>query len=174
MQAVIPPVITGETTTQTIAKKEDVIKDEPKKIYKDIEIISVAREGDFIPILYGGNHRFDGKLFWKGTYNKVDNVIDFAAWFCKGEVSGLLRLWLNNKLVFKNDEITSEISLLKYCSGIKFLVGSKTQEAPNLITEFEQPDNVPGMRDLCFVLVREFKLFMFRNKIPKLEGLIAK
>lgn len=135
--------------------------------------------GDSIPMLYGSG-RIAGNIIWalpikevlttsqgnsgggKGggaqKTSKGDASYSYYATLaiaiCEGEVDELVRIWADAKVINPADYT------------IRFYKGTETQSPDSLIESYEGMGSTPAYRGLCYVVVEDFPLGDFGNRIP--------
>lgn len=146
--------------------------------FLDVAVQSSAY-GSMIPIVYGQN-RIGGNIIWsrpiletatttstssgggKGggsgkitqTQTNYSYSVTLAIAICEGEVDEIVRVWADSKVVNLNDGI------------FRLYKGSETQTPDSLIESIEGAGNTPAYRGLCYVVIEDFPLAAFGNRIP--------
>lgn len=163
----------GKTTT---------VKTEGSRI--DELSVSTSVEGSAIQRLYG-RMRLDGQIIWATQFKETANTtvavtrtggkgggsktrtenttysytISLAIAFCEGNAKATLnRVWADGK----------ELDMSKY--NFRFYPGSSTQTADPKIQAVEGAANVPAYRGLCYIVLDDFPLDEFGNRIPALSA----
>ena len=141
---------------------------------KDLAIQSSAY-GNIIPKLYG-TARIAGNIIWarpikevrtrttqqagkggggasssKTTYSYYSTM---AIAICEGEVDSIERVWADSKLL--------DLGLGTY----RFYTGDETQEPDSLIESYEGVGSTPAYRGLAYVVIEDFPLADYGNRIP--------
>lgn len=139
--------------------------------------VQASTYGTMIPITYG-TVRITGNVIW--STDKLETVtteesggkggggpevesttysyrISCAIALCEGEISGLIRIWANGKLIFDGDN-----------AGPSFTVynGTETQTPSPLMEGYLGAGNVPAYRGLSYIEFADFQLAEFGNQIP--------
>ncbi|PIR33973.1 MAG: hypothetical protein COV36_01780 [Alphaproteobacteria bacterium CG11_big_fil_rev_8_21_14_0_20_44_7] len=138
--------------------------------------VQTSTYGRMIPIIFG-NVRIAGNVIWsrpisetvvnstassggKGggkvsqqstTYNYS---VSLAIAICEGEIDDIVRVWADSKII--------DASLGNY----RIYKGSETQLPDSYIESFEGVDNTPAYRGLAYVVIEDFPLADFGNRIP--------
>lgn len=125
--------------------------------------------GKPIPIIYGRD-RISGNIIWSKPLEEVENeesgkggptsttynyFATFALGLCEGEIVGVRRIWINNKLVYKyTSDATVEELLASNAKidGITVYTGSETQDPDPLIQAHKGADNTPAFRGLAYLV----------------------
>jgi hypothetical protein len=132
----------------------------------------------------GGLFGIGGQKVTTYTYS-----VDVAIGLCEGEITGIRRIWADSDLIFDNsDPETMEERFARY-EGIEFddlsgyidelnamsaqvlgkmevYLGTETQLPDPTIESYEGAGNVPGFRGLAYIVLREFALEKYGNRIP--------
>lgn len=129
----------------------------------------------------------------KVTTITYDYYATMAFWFGEGPATKLVRLWLDDLLVFDGADLTQEPEAVNYppmlfrgqLRGVvtqnfskqqenripyRFYLGSETQEPDPTITSIEGQYDTPAYRGLCYIVFDRLKLEQFGNKIPKVRA----
>lgn len=158
---------------------------------------TMSQYGKFIPIVFGSD-KLDGNVFWSTPIEEhvVGDVaageavfyrtISFAFGICEGEINGLLRLWMGDRLIWDRTanvddngivqpnadgfllgatvDLTEEDSPLRgigdidRATKISVFSGSETQLPEGVMVEEEGYENVPAYRGLAYILFENFVL----------------
>lgn len=148
-----------------------------------------------IPIVIGA-HRVPGNIIWadeireekvtdvqttggKGGGAKTETTtvtfryyVHLAAAFCEGPVTGLVRLWADGKIIFDaggNGRPAQSLDGL----NMRVYNGEETQLPDALIESFVGENNTPAYRGLCYIVLEDFPLANFGNRIPALTAEIV-
>jgi hypothetical protein len=141
---------------------------------KDLSIIT-STYGNMIPIVYGAA-RIAGNIIWaqpikesphvhtqsmggkggKVTHSRTEYSysVSLAISICEGEISQVLRIWANNKL----------LDMSKY--NIRIYKGEESQAPDSLIQSIEGAGKTPAYRGQAYVVFEDLKLAEFGNHIP--------
>jgi hypothetical protein len=135
--------------------------------------------GDMLPILYGTT-RIAGNIIWsmpiKETENTVTNTagggkgggggkvsqnstyfsysITLAIAVCEGPIDDILRVWADAKVINPNDGV------------FRLYKGTETQTPDTLIESIKGVGNVPAYRGIAYVVIEDFPLADYGNRIP--------
>lgn len=91
----------------------------------------------------------------KATTNTSYNYyITMAVAICEGEVTELVRMWADTKIINQADY------------NIRFYSGSETQLPDSLIESFEGVGKTPAYRGLAYVVLEDFPIADYGNRIP--------
>ena len=137
--------------------------------------------GGVIPKIYG-NMRISGNIIWatdirevthesksvlEGSSNVVTTRTDvtyeyyvtMAIAICEGEITELTRVWAGDRLL--------DINTLGSKDG-KFNIhlGSPEQMPDEIMLRYKEPGSCPAYRDLCYIVIEDFALGAFDNRIP--------
>lgn len=127
--------------------------------------------GKPIPIIYGRD-RIAGNIIWSKPLEEVKNeesagkgggptsttynyFASFALGLCEGEITGVRRIWIANKLVYKyTDDATIEEILASnsQIDGITVYTGSESQDPDPLIQAHKGAANTPAFRGLAYLV----------------------
>lgn len=127
---------------------------------------------------------------------------NFAMGMCEGPVDDVLRVWADNNLIFnklnsEDEDVvgpgfsteeeddtgkdTQRSKGAKKGSGgeggsftFRFYKGTETQKPDPFMESLEGNNNVPGYRDLCYLMFEELALADFGNRIPTITAEISK
>jgi hypothetical protein len=95
----------------------------------------------------------------------------FAVAVCEGPISGILRIWAENKLIYDRrpgKPVTTAPGL-----NIRVYLGTETQEADPRIVAIDGAANTPAYRGTAYVVFYSMPLTEYGNKIPDLEFEVA-
>lgn len=152
---------------------------------------STSQYGLFIPIVFGSD-KLNGNCFWASPIEEhvvgdtFYRTLNFALGICEGEINGVLRMWMGDKLILDNranvDEdgimqpntdgfimgatvdLTEEDSPLRNLGSaeratkISVFAGTETQLPEGIMVAEEGYENVPGYRGLAFIMFENFVL----------------
>lgn len=144
---------------------------------EDLAVQSSAY-GRMIPLIYG-NARIAGNIIWslpikevavtesisaggKGgggvsaTETSYQYSITMAIAICEGVIDDALRVWADAK----------EVNLAANASSYRLYKGSETQNPDPTIESFEGVDKTPAYRGIAYIVVEDFPLAVFGNRIP--------
>jgi hypothetical protein len=142
----------------------------------DLKVTSSAF-GQGIPLVYGPENRMAGNIIWssglietkskrsaKGgpTITEYSYSVSLALAICEGEISGITRVWANNKLIFDN-------GISSLFESIAVYPGSGTQNPDPTIESYEGVGNVPGYRHTAYIVIRNLQLADFGNSVPNFQ-----
>jgi hypothetical protein len=135
--------------------------------------------GDTLPILYGTS-RMAGNIIWslpiKETATTVTNSggggkgggggkvsqssttftysITLAIAICEGPIDDVLRVWADAKVINPNDGV------------YRLYKGTEDQLPDSLIESIEGVGKVPAYRGIAYVVIEDFPLYEYGNRIP--------
>lgn len=135
-----------------------------------------------------GRNRLAGNIFWSTRFLETKSVtvqstgggkgggggtettttnysysVSLAVAFCEGsERVQLGRVWVDGSLL--------DLSQVTW----RFYRGTETQTADSLMVSVEGSGNVPGYRGLCYLVLENFQLEKYGNRIPQLTAEIIK
>ena len=157
--------------------------------------ITVSTYGASIPIGYG-TMKFSGNIIWQEgrtdeTVVKVEETSgkggqtqqhtqttyqyfnSFAVGFAEGPANTLMRLWIDEKLVY--DAIDSSlVTQLKNALTFRFYTGSEIQTPDSLISSVEGVNDTPAFRGLCYIVFERLALVDFANRdLPQVKAEIT-
>lgn len=150
-------------------------------------VVQTSTYGKMIPIIYG-TVRIAGNIIWalpirevattstssssagggKGggkvtqTSTNYSYYVTLAIAICEGEVSNLQRIWADAK----------QLDLSQYT--VRFYTGSDVQLPDPFIQSCEGVDNTPAYRGLSYVVIEDFPLADFGNRIPNFTFEVTK
>lgn len=136
---------------------------------------------------------FLGIGYTKVTTVTYDYYATMAFWFGEGPATKLVRLWLDDLLVFDGADLTQEPEAVNYppllfrglLRGIiaqeftkqqenripyRFYLGTENQEPDPTIAAIEGINDTPAYRGLCYIMFDRLKLEQFGNKVPKVRA----
>lgn len=130
----------------------------------------------------------------KVTTITYDYYATMAFWFGEGPATKLVRLWLDDLLVFDGADLASQTETIATYPPVlfrsllrnivtqnfskqqesripyRFYLGSETQEPDPTIAAIEGANDTPAYRGLCYLVFDRLKLEQFGNKIPKIKA----
>jgi hypothetical protein len=173
-------------------KPTDDVRDFPTTTPSDQGLsFTTSAYGVPLPIVFGSD-KLTGNVFWATPVRKnllpggseYYSSLSFAFGICEGEINGVLRMWLGDKLIFdmsssvdgsgvmqpnadgfligRTVDLTDEASPLRNLSAtarqtkISVFTGSETQLPEGVMLDTEGADNVPGYRGVAYVLFENF------------------
>lgn len=179
----------GETEEPTYALDE---RDYPTYTPTDSGIsFTTSSYGAPLPIVFGSD-KLTGNIFWASPVRshlinddtEIYHTLDFALGLCEGEINGVLRMWLGDKLILDRTANTDEngiaqpnstgwiagasIDLTDSDSPLKSLadaerltkldvyVGSELQLPDQTMVAAEGYDYTPAYRGTAYILFRNF------------------
>lgn len=125
-------------------------------------------EGEFIPNVYG-KVRLAGSIIWMSDVSEYLTVekkrskssetsrtdytytVSLAIGLCEGPISSVGRIWADGVLIDKHN--------------VRVYHGTEDQE-PDFLLEAWYDDHAPAYRGLAYVMIQEFDITKFNNKIP--------
>ena len=144
-----------------------------------------------LPIVFGAD-RLTGNVFWASSVRTVlfnndtsyYNTVDFAIGFCEGEINGILRMWLGEKLILDRTakvdglgiaqpgqsgviagasiDLTDSDGPLRNLNAtsrqtkVTVYVGSETQLPDPRHVAYEGYENSPAYRGLAYIMFENF------------------
>lgn len=136
--------------------------------------IQTSTYGEMIPIIYGIS-RAAGNIIWSRPIEESITVsnqgggkgggstvatetysysVSLAIAICEGEIDDIVRVWADAEMI---DPSLGEYRLYK---------GTETQEPDPFIESFEGIDKTPAYRGLAYVVIEDFPLADYGNRIP--------
>jgi hypothetical protein len=142
--------------------------------------VSVSTYGVMVPVVYA-TMRVAGQVIWSTDIQEHKKEIDMGSkggteqvmyWYdiscavglCEGPMAGVLRIWADSKLVY--DARPDATKAQKYDQPIRIYLGDEEQEADALIEGAIGAGTVPAHRGLCYVVLEDFPLADFGNRLP--------
>lgn len=158
--------------------------------------------GSTLPIVFGAD-RLTGNVFWASSVRTIlfnsdteyYNTVDFAIGFCEGEINGILRMWLGDKLILDRTantdvngvaqpgqsgviagasiDLTDPSSPLRNMNAasrqtrITVYVGSENQLPDPRMAEYEGYENTPAYRGTAYILFENF--IVSETNIPSIH-----
>lgn len=98
--------------------------------------------------------------------------VNCAIGVCDGPIAGICRIWANGRLIFNAaDSVDAATALASqsFADSIRIYLGDESQIADPLIEAAEGAGNVPGYRGLAYVVLEDFQLAEFGNRMPLFE-----
>ncbi|MDP1724833.1 MAG: phage tail protein [Alphaproteobacteria bacterium] len=93
---------------------------------------------------------------------------NLALGLCAGPIEGVLRIWANDVLIY--DRSVHNAGPIKlYPPPIRLYDGSENQIPDPLIQSIEGVNNVPAFKNLAYLVLENFPLHDFKNKIPHFQ-----
>lgn len=141
--------------------------------------------GQPIPIAYG-TFRMAGNVIWMGTPIEQSSSsgkggpstttysarLSFAVGLCEGPIVGVRRIWANAQLIYDlsaGATVANVMGSAVAAEGIRIYLGTNTQ-GPDPTMESELgAGNVPGYRNLAYVVFTDFDLSSYGNALPALS-----
>ncbi len=139
--------------------------------------VQTSTYGRMIPIVYG-NVRIAGNVIWSQPIKEVANSTStgggkggagakqttttfsyfatLAIALCEGEIDDVIRVWADSKLIDPSE----------FSGSYKLYKGDETQLPDPTIESFEGLGNVPAYRGMAYVVIEDFPLADFGNRIP--------
>lgn len=196
LQQTVKTVRQGQRSTTTkLTKINDVVAEPPTSTRATAPggsaSFAEAGYGGAIPIVFGSD-KIAGNIIWASTVtthtvlvndqNISFSSVNFALGLCEGEIQGILRIWMGDRLIFDNKmsttgntpdtrngavdstvvDITEPGSPLTGLPNsdrqtrITVYNGSETQTPPKLMTDADGYSNTPGYRGLAYILFENF------------------
>ena len=135
--------------------------------------VQTSNHGDMIPLIYG-TMRVAGNIIWslpiqevahaqtsggKGGRPKVirknyNYFVTMAIGLCEGEIDEVLRVWANGSLVQLDN------------NTYRIYKGTNEQMPDSLIEAVEGVGSTPAFRGLAYVVIENFPLADFANRVP--------
>lgn len=157
--------------------------------------VSGSTYGQMRPMLFG-TYRMSGEIIWAadlkeykkktssgkgggggGSYTTYTYTASFALAMCEGEIDGVRKIWLDNKLVYTAASGASAAQLQisgKIAKGIKIYTGDETQTADPTMESYLGAGNVPGYRGTAYMVFTELKVTPYGNRIPQITVEVVK
>lgn len=158
--------------------------------------VTTSTYGTHLPKVFGA-YRIAGNIIWalpldetrheetqesgKGGGGSSSTTIWYtytATWavsFCEGPITGIRKIWADNKLIYDVGSGASLGSMQSSSSLNNYMtlyLGDDKQE-PNWRMQADKPDT-PGYRNTCYVLFNDFPLEKHGNKIPDITAEIVR
>ena len=152
-------------------------KPQQKNNVDDNLAILKSEYGVAIPRVYG-RARVTGNVFWGREIDRREwgenTVYDgtFAVLLGEGEIEQIGRIWLNNELWYhpnSTDPAVVQKSIDRFTQRATGYLGTSTQLPDPTIESIEGVGNVPGFRNLSYLVFRDLGLEKYGLTIPKVE-----
>lgn len=88
--------------------------------------------------------------------------LDFAVAICAGPISGLRRIWVNNKIIY---DIAGDVVAEPWLKFNLYL-GTETQTPDPKMQSILGAGNVPAYRGLAYIVFKQFSLKEYGNRAP--------
>lgn len=161
--------------------------------------VQTSRYGSAIPISFG-RARMAGNVIWSSEIIETANstsetsgsflgfggftvttttyryTVHLAIRMCEGPIAGVRRIWADGKLIYEradDAEIGTVFATRQRAYAMRIYTGTSTQAPDALIESYEGAGNVPGYRNLAYVVMEDFDLSEFRDQIPNFEFEVA-
>jgi hypothetical protein len=152
-----------------------------------LQITSSAYGGPLAKV-YGG-FRVAGNIIWASPIREVARTeqqgkgggpeittyryyVDMAIGICEGPITGIRRIWANQKLIYDtgSDDIGSiYASYITGAEGLTFYPGDEDQLPDPTIEAALGIGNTPAFRGLSYVVFENFDLSEYANQTPNLN-----
>lgn len=152
--------------------------------------VQTSTYGAAIPLVFG-TARVAGNIIWSsgireqsntqrvrvgkgGRRQSVTTYSYFASWasaLCAGPMAGVLRLWMDDKLVF--DATGASLQLQVPGLRWRFHPGDESQLPDPLIEAQVGAENAVAHRGLCYLVFEDVPLDAFGNRIPSVSAEIS-
>lgn len=93
---------------------------------------------------------------------------NLALGLCAGPIEGVLRIWANDVLIYDRS-VHNAGSIKLYPPPIRLYDGSENQIPDPLIQSIEGINNVPAFKNLAYLVLEDFPLHDFKNKMPHFQ-----
>lgn len=103
------------------------------------------------------------------TYRSYTYSVSCAVAVCRGEITGIRRIWAGPKLIYDFRDTVAGPALyqsVKRAASLTIYPGSETQEVDPLISADQGAVNTPAFRGLAYVVFENLQLEEFGNVIP--------
>lgn len=156
--------------------------------------VQTSTVGAPIPIVYG-TYAVSGNVIWssgiietvsrkkqggKGgptqTVKTYTYKVHCAVGVCEGEITGIVRIWADAKLIYDareqlegesdEDYLARTSANAALLASTEMYLGTEDQLADPTIESIEGAGNVSGFRGLAYVVFSEFQLAEYGNRIP--------
>ena len=197
-----------EITFEESPVEDPSVKDDPRDFPiftpSDAGIsFTTSRYGAPLPIVFGSD-KLTGNVFWASKIRRHETDIngakylyytaDFALGICEGEINGVLRMWLGDKLIIDNTQevdgdgvaqpntdgfifgaaidLTDATSPLRLADDairatrLSVFTGSDRQLPEGVMVAAEGQEEVPGYRGVAYVLFENF--IIAESSIPNI------
>jgi hypothetical protein len=150
--------------------------------------VSGSAYGTMRPKLFG-TYRMSGEIIWSadlkeyadkeeagkggggGSYTTYTYTASFALALCAGTISGVRKIWMDNKLVYTSADDSDAAQLQvsnTLAKGIRIYTGSATQQTDSVIESYLGAGNVPAYRGTAYIVFNELQVSEFGNRIPQI------
>jgi hypothetical protein len=166
--------LASDMVTDKLIHKNKAVFTESGKI--DNLQLQTRDYGNTIPICYG-TVRISGNIIWstdlseqaatsatktkrsltssiKHKHTEYHYLASFAIALCEGPIKSINTIWINECKVEPNE------------INIRLYIGSEEQEPNPLIQQVEGIENTPAFRGLAYVVIEDFDLSPYGNRIP--------
>lgn len=170
----------------------DNVRDFPSTVPTDKGLsFTTSSYGAILPIVFGAD-KLPGNVIWASPIRRIPlnggseyyTVVDFALGICEGEINGLLRMWLGDKLILDrtmetNDDDIAQANTDGFISGalidltdaasplrnlsaaqrqtkVSVFNGGEKQLPEGAIVTAEGYDNTPAYRGTAYMLLENF------------------
>lgn len=142
--------------------------------------------GQPIPKVYGTS-RIAGNVLWslpiiekkkkekaggKGgggsSYTTYTYFATFAVGICQGELEGIRRIWADANLIYDASDPLEPIKQDESINGLRIYLGDRSQTSNSTMEADKGAGNVPGYRNLAYVVFERLALEKSGNRIPSL------
>lgn len=169
--------------------------------------VTASTYGKAIPLIYGPENRMAGNVIWSsglkekkvkrkvsgkgGPATKVTEYqysADLAVLLGEGEISGISKIWANNKLIWDRADpllggsptLDPFTGALLSAFGVHVLPWSAMRVYPGNYTQLPDPTiqaalgaDTPAYRGFAYVVFADLQLADYGNRIPNIEILVA-
>jgi hypothetical protein len=107
-----------------------------------------------------------------GTQGSYNYFADFAVSLCEGPITGVRRIWLNNKLWYNAGDDASETELEASADHERYgklYLGTTTQLPDPTLEAIHGAGNVPPYRRTAYIVFTRLPLLNFGNAIPNVS-----
>lgn len=154
--------------------------------------LQTASEGAAINECWGPFNPVAGEIIWKSPFRieKIETEtsggggkaggggggvtstefiarVDVAIGVCRGPVGAIKKIWADSKVIYE-----AGITDRRVEGGIAIHLGSATQSADSTIEAAEGAANTPAYRGLCYVVIKDFVLRDWGNRVPRFKFLV--
>jgi hypothetical protein len=105
------------------------------------------------------------------TYNEYTYSISVLIGLCEGPITGVKRIWFNNKLVYDagSTEVTSIAASSLNASNVTIYTGTETQSPDPTFEAIRGVGNCPAYRGLAYLSIANLQLKDYGNALPNIE-----
>lgn len=103
------------------------------------------------------------------TYSYSVNLVIAV---CEGSITGIRKIWADGKLIYNlaaDASVDTMVASNQQVPHIRIYTGTETQTADALMEAAEGAGNVPGYRGTAHVVLEDFQLADYGNRIPNFE-----